>query len=191
MFAAIKFQTSIFVLIKIKMKRYFVLTICITGTLLFSGCKDHGINKFKRQMKPLAKEYLANDKITGYDSLQIECIDTLSELSYAKLCSELLGNMENAYEMQLQDAYATNDERADYLEMYVREVTRSLEDFEDLMSSGELKREGVLLYMVTGSYVNNQKTKEDFMFLVNPDKKTLHLLDPFGDNLLYKDESAE
>lgn len=173
------------------MKRYFVFTICIAGVILFSGCKDHSINKFKRQMKPLAKEYLANDKITDYDSLQIECIDTLSELGYAKLCSELLGNMENAYEMQLQQAYATNDERADYLEMYVREVTRSLEDFEDLMSSGELKREGVLLYMVTGSYVNNQKTKEDFMFLVNPDKKTLHLLDPFGDNLLYKDESAE
>jgi hypothetical protein len=26
------------------------------------------------------------------------------------------------------------------------------------------------------------------MFLVNPDKKSLHELDPFGNNLLYKDE---
>ncbi|MCQ2276069.1 MAG: hypothetical protein MJZ87_03890 [Bacteroidales bacterium] len=173
------------------MKRYFILTICIAGMMLFSGCKNHGINKFKRQMKPLAEEYLANDKITDYDSLQIECIDTLSELSYAKLCSELLGNMENAYEMQLQQAYQTNDERAEYLEMYVGEVTRTLEDFEDLMNSGDLKKDGVLLYMVTGSYVNAKKQKEDFMFLVNPDKKTLHMLDPFGDNLLYKDEAEE
>ena len=55
------------------------------------------------------------------------------------------------------------------------------------MDNGDLKTEGVLLYMVSGTFQKEGK-EQDLMFLVNADKKTLHELDPFGDNLLYKDE---
>ena len=41
--------------------------------------------------------------------------------------------------------------------------------------------------MVTGTFEKDGEGQQ-FMFLVNPDKKSIHNLDPFGDNLLYKDE---
>ncbi len=153
----------------------------------FIGCQNHSINRLKRQMKPLAKEYLTNDNITQYEALTIDCVDTLSELSYAKLCTELLSNMSAAYQNQLEEAYIQEDEQAQYLQLYVNETNRTLEDFEELMSEGDLQRDDILLYMVTGSYQDESGQEREFLFLVNPDKKTLHELDPFGDNLLYKD----
>ncbi len=157
----------------------------------FTACNNHDEKKLQRQMEPLAEEYLANEKISGYDELTIECIDTLSDLSYATLSTELLKNMEAAYQMQLDQAYANNDEQAQYLQLYVNEINRTIEDFYDLIGNGDLQRDNILLYMVTGSYQTADKKKEEFMFLVNPDKKSLHTLDPFGDNLLYKDIEEE
>ena len=55
-----------------------------------------------------------------------------------------------------------------------------------MIDNGDLQSEGVLLFMVTGAFKKDGKD-QDFMFLVTPDKKSLHALDPFGDNLLYKD----
>ena len=55
-----------------------------------------------------------------------------------------------------------------------------------LIDYGDLLTEGVTLFMVTGNF-QKDGVKQEFMFLVNPDKKSLHTLDPFGDNLLYKD----
>ena len=139
-------------------------------------------------MKPLAKEYLKNEKVTNYKHLTITCVDTMTELGYAKMNTELLTGMQQSYEQQYEDALAKGDTRvSNALEHYLQEIIRTNADFEDLMDNGQLKADGVLLYMVTCKYLKDNKP-EEFMFLVNADKKTLHILDPFGDNLLYKDE---
>lgn len=170
------------------MKRHIILILSVLSLISFSGCKNHAANKLKRQVKPLAKEYLKNDHITDYDSLNIECVDTVTELSYAKLNSELLANMATAYEAQYEQALQErHDKDLHYLELYINEINRTKNDFDELMESGSLKADGILLFMVTGNYVQNGE-HIPFMFMVNPDKKTLHTLDPFGDNLLYKDE---
>lgn len=166
-------------------KKYVFFSLSLTLLVLFSGCAHREEAKLKRQMKTLAKEYLEKSQISDYDSLSIECIDTLTELSYAKLTSELLTNMSEAYQMQLAetDDIATANE----LNANLNEIISTENEFEDLMDNGDLKTTGILLYMVTGTFIDQNKDKQEFMFLVNPDKKTLHILDPFGDNLLHKD----
>lgn len=151
----------------------------------FGGCQKMQQNKLNRQMKKVAKTYLQDEEISGYKNLTITSVDTLTEFGYAKLTSELLGNMEAAYEqMYMDDSDDTN--RREVIGLYLREIHRINADMETLIDNGDLLTEGVLLFMVTGKYTQNGEDKE-FMFLVNPDKKTVHTLDPFGDNLLYKD----
>lgn len=168
------------------MKRYLVFCLLLSTTVLFSGCSNREVNKLKRQMKTLAKEYLKDNDISQYDSLNIECVDTLTELGYAKLTSELLTNMEEAYQMQL--GQATDEATATELNVNINEISSVESEFEDLIENGDLKASGVLLYMVTGTFVDKNKDKQEFMFLVNPDKKTLHVLDPFGNNLIHNEQ---
>ncbi len=164
------------------MKRYLVFCLLLSTTVLFSGCSNREVNKLKRQMKTLAKEYLKDNDISQYDSLNIECVDTLTELGYAKLTSELLANMEEAYEMQM--AQPADDATINELNANLNEISSVESEFEELIDNAELKTSGILLFMVTGTFVDKNKDKQEFMFLVNPDKKTLHVLDPFGNNLL-------
>ena len=76
--------------------------------------------------------------------------------------------------------------RKEVIGLYLNEIIRTKADFDDLIDNGDLETKGVVLYMVTGNFQKDGETQQ-IMFLVNPDKKTLHDLDPFGDNLLYKD----
>jgi hypothetical protein len=94
--------------------------------------------------------------------------------------------MENYYREMYFDA-SDDTNRREVIGLYLNEIIRTEADFEDLIDNGDLKTTGVVLYMVTGNYQKDGQNQQ-FMFLVNPDKKTLHNLDPFGDNLLYKDE---
>jgi hypothetical protein len=134
----------------------------------------------------MAKVYLEQEEITGYKDLTITSVDTLTEYGYAKLNSELLGDMEEAYEQMYWDG-SDDSARHEAIGLYLREIQRTRADFDELIDDGDLLTEGVLLFMVTGNY-EQKGEKQEFMFLVNPDKKSLHTLDPFGDNLLYKDE---
>jgi hypothetical protein len=143
-------------------------------------------NKLNRQMKKMAKVYLEQEEITGYKDLTITSVDTLTEYGYAKLNSELLGDMAEAYEQMYWDG-SDDSARHEAIGLYLREIQRTRADFDELIDDGDLLTEGVLLFMVTGNYQKDGK-KQEFMFLVNPDKKSLHTLDPFGDNLLYKEE---
>jgi hypothetical protein len=143
-------------------------------------------NKLNRQMKRVAKTYLEQEEVKGYKKLTILSVDTLTEFGYAKLNSELLGNMEEVYEQMYWDD-SGDTARHEAIGLYLREIQRIKADMDGLIDDGALLTEGVLLYMVTGKYQKDGETQE-FMFMVNPDKKSLHTLDPFGDNLLYKDE---
>jgi len=161
----------------------FLLVISIA--LLFSGCQKMQQNKLNRQMKAMAKVYLSQDEITDYKKLKVTSVDTVTEYGYAKLTSELLGNMETVYAQMYWDD-SDDTARRNVIGLYLKEIQRTKADFDDLIDNGDLSTEGVLLYMVTGNYMKEGKNQQ-FMFLVNPDKKSLHNLDPFGDNLLYKD----
>ncbi len=157
---------------------------------LLSGChKKTEEEKLKEAMVTLAKDYLKADGITQYDSLRVDCVDTVTELGYANLNSELLDQMADAYQEMYNEAVVNNEtKKIEPLALYLKEINRTKADFDNLMENGDLKADGILLFMVTGSYFHGGK-KEPIMFLVEPDKKSLHTLDPFGDNLLYRDEN--
>ncbi|MBR4136008.1 MAG: hypothetical protein IKU03_06340 [Bacteroidales bacterium] len=161
---------------------YLALLLALFGI----SCTSTPEEKLLKSLKPLAKEYLKENKIP-YDSLRVDCVDTITELSYANLNIELLSNMENNYQMQYEEAMIDDTVKANYLRLYLGDIRRTIEDFQDLMESGNLDSKKVLLYLVTGTVFNGEES-EYFMFLVKPDKKTLHTMDPFGDNLLYQDE---
>ena len=162
------------------------IIILLTAAICLAGCQKMEQNKLNRQMKKMAKVYLEQEEVSDYKNLTIKCVDTLTEFSYAKLNSELLGNMAEAYEQMYWDG-SDDSARREAIGLYLREIQRTRADFDELIDNGDLLTEGVLLYMVTGNYQKGGEQQE-FMFLVNPDKKSLHILDPFGDNLLYKDE---
>ena len=71
--------------------------ILAASILLLAGChKKSEEEKLKDAMKQCATEYLKNDGITAYDSLRVDCVDTVTEMGYAKLNSELLAQMAEA-----------------------------------------------------------------------------------------------
>lgn len=163
------------------MKKILIYVGLLFCCLYFFGCANKE-KALQRQYSELAKQFLKEEKIEGYNNLKIKCVDTISDLAYAKLSSELLTNMEYAYEEMLN----SDDAREEVLTLYLNEIHRTRTDMDALIDDGDLQTDNILLYMVTASYnLNNQDN--DFIFMVNPDKKTLHTIDPFGDNLLYKE----
>ncbi len=150
------------------------------------GCQKMQHNKLNRQMKKVAKTYLEQEQVEDYKNLTITSVDTLTEFGYAKLTSELLENMGEVYGQMYWDA-AGDSSRREVIGLYLNEIQRTKADFEDLIDNGDLQTTGVVLFMVTGTFEKDGEGQQ-FMFLVNPDKKSIHNLDPFGDNLLYKDE---
>lgn len=161
-----------------------ILLLLVTA-LLLAGCQNMQQKKLNRQMKKMAKIYLQQEEIKDYKDLTITSVDTLTEFSYAKLNSELLGNMADAYEQMYWDE--EDSAKREVIGLSFRETKRTQRDMDDLIDNGDLLTQGVLLFMVTGNYKKDNENQE-FMFLVNPDKKSLHYLDPFGNNLLYQDE---
>jgi uncharacterized protein YcfL len=159
--------------------------LVIATIFLFAGCQKMAQNKLNRQMKKMAETYLQQEQITDYQKLAITSVDTLTEFSYAKLTSELLENMESVYEQMYWDD-SDDTSRREVIGLYLKEIKRTKADMDDLIDNGDLLTKGVILFMVTGN-LEKDGNKQEFMFLVNPDKKSLHTLDPFGDNLLYKD----
>ncbi len=161
------------------------ILILLVTALLLAGCQNMQQKKLNRQMKKMAKIYLQQEEIKDYKDLTITSVDTLTEFSYAKLNSELLGNMADAYEQMYWDE--EDSAKREVIGLSFRETKRTQHDMDDLIDNGDLLTQGVLLFMVTGNYKKDNENQE-FMFLVNPDKKSLHYLDPFGNNLLYQDE---
>ena len=165
--------------------KHIIPLILFMAALCFAGCQKMQQNKLNRQMKKMAKTYLQQEQVTDYQKLTITSVDTLTEYGYAKLTSELLENMEGVYEQMYWDD-SDDTARREVIGLYLKEIRRTKTDMEDLIDNGDLLTEGVTLFMVTGNF-QKKGEKQEFMFLVNPDKKSLHTLDPFGDNLLYKD----
>lgn len=161
------------------------IILMLSAVLCLSGCQKMQQNKLNRQMKHMARVYLEKEEVKDYKNLTVSCVDTITEYSYAKLTSELLGDMEGMYERMYWDE-SDDTAKQKVIGLYLNEIRRTRIDMEDLIDNGDLLTEGVLLFMVTGAFQKDGE-EHDMTFLVNPDKKSLHELDPFGDNLLYKD----
>jgi len=169
------------------MKRILTLVTAIVAVILAcSSCNKTPEEKLLKSMKPLAEAYLDTCKVT-YDSTRVDCVDTITEMSYANLNIELLSHMEENYQMQYEEALANDTVKATYLRLYLNDIRNTIQDFEELMGTGELDSKEVLLYMVTGTLCKGNE-KENYMFFVRPDKKTLYTMDPFGNNLLYEEK---
>ena len=114
------------------MKRLFLFAFSILIVCSFSGCKNHAANKLKRQMKPFAKSYLKTERIVGYDSLTIDCVDTITEMGYARLNVELLTQMEASYQQQYEQAVSEDKgQTLEDLSLYINEIGRTKADFEE------------------------------------------------------------
>ena len=153
-----------------------ILTLLLLCALVCTSCKDHATNKLQRQMKPLAKQYLAEDQVRGYSDLTIKCVDTLTEVGYAQLNLELLGNMEAA---NAESGYSPEVQN-----LMLKDIHDIQQYLEEALAEGILDSKDALLYMVTGNYLTPKQQEQEFIFFVNSDKKSLHTLDPFGDNLV-------
>lgn len=157
----------------------------LLGALVFcNACKDTEVYKLQRKMKPLAKAYLQEENIKDYKELTIECVDTITEVGYAQLTLEMLRGM--AAEAEEQYANQEGDHSTEVQYLLLKDIYHAQEDVESLLDGGALSNKKILLYMVTSSYTTGDKQKHEFIFLVNPDKKSLYTLDPFGDNLLFQ-----
>jgi hypothetical protein len=153
-----------------------ILALLLLCALWGTSCKDYATNKLQRQMKPFAKQYLAEDQVKDYSDLTIKCVDTVTEVGYAQLTLELLGNMEAA---NSESGYSPEVQN-----LMLKDIHDIQQVLEALLSEGILDSKGVLLYMVTASYLTPEQREREFIFFVNADKKSLHTLDPFGDNLV-------
>lgn len=161
----------------------FLLALGMIGCL--SSCQKIASSQLKRQMKSVAKTHLEADHITEYSNLTIDCIDTVTEFAYAALTTELLTNMAAFYEQDYeQAALSDNDSKAHAIELELNEINRIIDQLNDMMINGDFDSKGLFKYMVTGNYQKDGKTNE-FMFLVDTDKKTLHTIDPFTNNVLF------
>lgn len=153
-----------------------ILALLLLCALWGTSCKDYATNKLQRQMKPFAKQYLAEDQVKEYSNLTIKCVDTVTEVGYAQLTLELLGNMEAA---NAESGYSPEVQN-----LMLKDIHDIQQYLEAALSEGVLNSKDALLYMVTGSYLTPAKQEQEFIFFVNADKKGLHTLDPFGDNLV-------
>lgn len=159
-----------------------VAVLLLAALFLLCNCKNYSQNKLKRDMKPLAEKYLQEENITGYKDLTIECVDTVTEIGYAQMTLEMLRGMEYTYENDYH--HVTDEKESDALYHILLDIERITNESEELLESGSLSSEKILLYMVTSSYQTSENLKKTFYFMVNPDKKSLHTVDPFGENLI-------
>ena len=110
------------------------ILILLTAAICLAGCQKMEQNKLNRQMKKMAKVYLEQEEIKDYKKLQIVSIDTLTEFSYAKLNSELLGNMAEVYEQMYWDD-SGDTTRRNAIELYLKEIHRIKADMDEAFCS--------------------------------------------------------
>lgn len=139
---------------------------------------------FQENILNCANEYVQQElEISNPDSVVVNRTDSITEMGYAKLMLEMLENLEYQYKMMYDEATVNNDEqKLKYLEIYLNQISAQVDYFRAVEESEMADNQQLLLYLISGSYYLENK-KEDFICFANPDF-SLHILDPFADNLL-------
>ncbi len=165
------------------MKRYFGV-FCFAVLCLCSCHQKTPQEVLNENLQHCASTYVQQELgINDADSIVVNRTDTITEMGYAKLVLEMLENLEYQYKMMYDEATVNNDEqKLQYLEIYLNQISTQVDYFRAVEESETADNQQLLLYLISGSYYQKGE-KEDFICFANPDF-TLHILDPFADNLL-------
>ena len=162
-----------------------ILFVIVSITVLFCGChKKIEQDVFQENLHRCAEMYVMNElNVSNADSVVVNRVDTLTQMSYAKLMLEMLENLEYQYKQLYDEAtLADDDNRIESLSRSLRQITNQTDYFRSIEDSETADNQQLLLYWISASYYQNGQ-KEDFMCFATPDF-TLHVLDPFADNLM-------
>lgn len=161
-----------------------IVTI-VSLLIILLGCRQKsGQDVFRENIKKCAETYVIQELgISDADSVVVTHLDTLTQMSYAKLMLEMLENLEFQYKQLYDEAtLADDDARIESLSRSLRQISVQTDDFRAIESSESADNQKLLLYWISARYYRNGQ-QEDFICFANPDF-TLHILDPFADNLL-------
>jgi len=153
--------------------------------VLLCGCKQKGErNVFQENIHHCAETYVLNElNVSDADSVVVNRLDTLTQMSYAKLMLEMLENLEFQYKQLYDEAtLADDDKRIESISRSLRQITTQTDYFRAIEDSDSADNHVLLLYWISASYYQNGE-KTDFMCFATPDFN-LHILDPFADNLM-------
>lgn len=165
-----------------KMRR---LGLIIVLAVLLCGCKQKGERDvFQENIHRCAETYVLNElNVSDADSVVVNRLDTLTQMSYAKLMLEMLENLEFQYKQLYDEAtLADDDKRIESISRSLRQITTQTDYFRAIEDSDSADNHILLLYWISASYYQNGE-KTDFMCFATPDFN-LHILDPFADNLM-------
>ena len=141
-------------------------------------------NVFQQKIQHCAEAYVLTElNVDKADSVVVTRVDTLTQMSYAKLMLEMLENLEFQYK-QLYDesTLADDDTRIESLNRSLRQISNQTDYFRNIEDSESADNQKLLLYWISASYYHDGK-KTDFMCFATPEFN-LHVLDPFADNLM-------
>ena len=165
-----------------KMRR---LGLIIVLAVLLCGCKQKGERDvLQENIHRCAETYVLNElNVSDADSVVVNRLDTLTQMSYAKLMLEMLENLEFQYKQLYDEAtLADDDKRIESISRSLRQITTQTDYFRAIEDSDSADNHILLLYWISASYYQNGE-KTDFMCFATPDFN-LHILDPFADNLM-------
>ena len=164
--------------------RYFGIIICSLAFVL-GGCRQKAeVDVFQQKIQHCAEAYVQTElNVSDADSVVVTRVDTLTQMSYAKLMLEMLENLEFQYKQLYDEAtLADNDAKIESLSRSLRQISVQTDYFRSIEDSESADNQTLLLYWISASYYQNGQ-QEDFMCFATPDFN-LHILDPFADNLM-------
>lgn len=158
----------------------------ITISLVSCQKKPSQQEILQENIRQAVREYMEMGTI---DSVYIQDIDTVSSLGYAIMMKQALENMQMNYEYEYKEAIFENNEiQILEIELSISEIEYMIEYFDLLMRNEQLKQDDLLLLWIT-SEIEFGGQRQHIDFLTNPDG-TLHIPDPFGNNLLDEEFAA-
>ncbi len=164
--------------------RYLSILLCAMVFFLCGCHKKATVDVFQENIHRCAETYVLNElNVSDADSVVVNRLDTLTQMSYAKLMLEMLENLEFQYKQLYDEAtLADDDKRIESISRSLRQITTQTDYFRAIEDSDSADNHILLLYWISASYYQNGE-KTDFMCFATPDFN-LHILDPFADNLM-------
>jgi hypothetical protein len=164
--------------------RYFGIIICALAIILGACRQKAEVDVFQQKIHQCAETYVKTElNVSDADSVVVTRIDTLTQMSYAKLMLEMLENLEFQYKQLYDEAtLADDDAKIESLNRSLRQISVQTDYFRAIEDSESADNQQLLLYWISASYYKNGQ-QEDFMCFATPDFN-LHILDPFADNLM-------
>ena len=164
--------------------RYLSILLCAMVFFLCGCHKKATVDVFQENIHRCAETYVLNElNVSDADSVVVNRLDTLTQMSYAKLMLEMLENLEFQYKQLYDEATLVDDDkRIESISRSLRQITTQTDYFRAIEDSDSADNHVLLLYWISASYYQNGE-KTDFMCFATPDFN-LHILDPFADNLM-------